>query len=124
MLNDSSLSAGAATKPVEADADDAGDSIHDDHVATTSILDGVALAEDTMRTTNARFATSGADAIDHQAVVEAMPKVSLVATGVVCFEPPDEPQWAKVCGTVKTHVVQRMHTEVRDLYLYVTCSDW
>jgi hypothetical protein len=95
-LNDSSLSAGAATKPVTAGADDAGDNVDSDHVATTTILDGVALAEDTMRATNARFATSGADAIDHQAVVEAMPKISLVASGVVSFEPPDEPQWAKV----------------------------
>ena len=96
VLNESSQSAGAAPKLGDSEAR-ADDSVDRDHEPTTCILDGVALAEDTMRATNARFVVSGADAIDHQAVVEAMPRISLVATGVVCFEPPaDEPQWAKV----------------------------
>ena len=60
-------------------------------------LDGVALAEATMNTTNARFEKTLGMKVDRKAVVDAMPQISLVATGVVGFEPPtDEPEWCKV----------------------------
>jgi len=59
-------------------------------------LDGVALAEATMNTTNARFEKTLGMKVDRKAVVDAMPQISLVATGVVGFEPPtDEPEWCK-----------------------------
>jgi len=62
---------------------------------TGDMLDGVALAEATMHATNTRFAHAGMEAVDRQAIVDAMPHISFVATGVVGFEPADEPQWAK-----------------------------
>jgi hypothetical protein len=59
-------------------------------------LDGVAMAEATMQATNTRFAKSGVETVNRQEIVEAMPQVSFVATGVVGFEPSNEPEWSKV----------------------------
>jgi len=57
----------------------------------------VALAENTMQATNARFANAGGEVVDERTILDAMPQISFVATGVVAFEPPapSEP-WAKV----------------------------
>jgi hypothetical protein len=69
----------------------------EDEPGTTKLLDGVTLARDAMKTTNARFASTGVDVVDSQAIVENMPSISYVASGVVGFEPPkDEPGWTKV----------------------------
>lgn len=82
VLNQSAASATAKKTNESADQDE-------------KFLDGVALAEATMQGTNQRFAVAGVEAVDHREVVDAMPQISVVATGVVGFEPADEPQWAK-----------------------------
>lgn len=59
-------------------------------------LDGVAMAEATMQATNQRFVKSGVETVNRQEIVETMPQISFVATGVVGFEPSSEPEWSKV----------------------------
>ena len=69
----------------------------DDEADSSTVLDGVALAEETMRATNARLAESGLETTDRQALLDTtLPRIPFVASGVVGFEPPkDEPAWAK-----------------------------